>query len=197
MVGPLPFCVPQVGEMDSVGTQTSYPFTLNSLDKICHWIWRVRSWQLEISGLANEFANYDDFTFEFANHEKTGLTPPTSVVELITGYGLNLTHEFTLLDNFGQPNEFRLRIQGLDAALRHTEPSAYYPHLVVELDLLLPGNVPPEEVVFRSTAGTIDAGELLMDGAACGLYTGFPGQITDTWIGDIRISPLDMWSFEP
>jgi hypothetical protein len=193
VIGPLPFCLPPATA--GLGPGTPFPLEIESLDALCELVWRVKTWRCVITGLSNEFASYEDYFFEFANHEKTGFPPPTAVTDLIAGYGLDITHEYEVLDNFALPNTFRLRLQGLDTGRHSAEPTRYYPGLVVELRLLLPGEVPPEEPALYSIAGEIPAGTLQVNALATQLYSGLPGQITDTWQGNITLIPLEEWDF--
>src|SRR5262245_36942978 len=118
IVGPLPFCVP-LASANEVGAGTAFPVEFTDLNSFCAAVWKVRTWRCQISGLRNEFATYVDHSFDFPNHAKAGLPPPTQVTDLIAGYGLNLEQEFEVLDSFGQANSFRLRLIGLDGG-RHS-----------------------------------------------------------------------------
>lgn len=195
IIGPLPFCVP-LAEAADVGPGTAFPLEAADIDAFCEMVWRVKAWRCEISGLSNEFASYEDYSLDFANHEKTGDPPPGTVIDIIPAPGLNIEHEYSVLDNFGESNTFRIRITGLDGGRHLEDPLRLYAEFNIELDLLLPGS-PPEEIALRTIAGTSLAGTLEMNGITTELYCGFPGQITDTWVGNITIYSIDTWSFEP
>lgn len=197
LIGPLPFCVPLADDVSAVGPGTPFPLEPPDLDAFSKLVWRVRTWRCEISGLQNAFASYDDYSFDFANHETTGSAPPGGIVDLVTGPPLNIEHEYEVQDNFAQTNAFRIRITGLDGGRRLEDPRRLFVEFSLDVVLLLPGNSPPEEIAIRTLAGTQVAGTLELNSIATEIYTGFDGQITDTWVGNVTIFPVDEWSFEP
>lgn len=194
LAAPLPFCVPPAVP-EEIGTGTSFPIELNNLDDLCRAVWRVRTWRCELLGVANEFATYQDYTFDFANHEQTGNPPPESVLDVICGYGINLEHVYSVPDSLGGTAEFRLRILALDAGQRDDPPERYFTNFLVELDLLLPSGSPPQEIVLRSLQGSAIAGALQVDSAVTDLYTGFPGQLATAWQGSIVLTAIEEWDF--
>lgn len=116
--------------------------------------------KITITDLQNEFASYKDIA----------LCVDISIHE-------DTEINFMALDNFGESNYFQL-------AFSRTQ-------FHVQLSLLLPGNIPDREIALSTDAGEVETGgELQYAGQSTPLFTGFAGQITDTWCGNITVKAL-------
>lgn len=197
-----PFPFAQEPADTPVDSGTPFPITTTRADGV-KYFWRVRTWRAQVKNVlyAGPDVYVDDSPeFEVGTHEKNdGFPTPGTEPEILTKYGMNIERSYTVGDSEGGSNEFRLRMYGLDSAVVETITTSL--GLQIELDLLLPGSIPPVEIVARSLDGPIPVGQFIIHPTATGDAVAYAAGLYSVaeisgWTVEVHMWPIEYWPYD-